>query len=71
MQTKLQSVSEAAAGTVFAFITGVLVGQYVIYPLTGVKISLAANIHATVWFTVVSMIRSYGVRRFFNWFHSR
>jgi|GEM_PF-3073090 len=62
---------ESAAGTVFAFVTSIVVGQWIIYPLSGIKVSMAANIHATIWFTAVSLVRSYWLRRFFNWIHHK
>jgi len=42
-----------------------------LYPLYGLKVSLAANITLTMWFTVLSLVRGYLVRRLFNWFQIR
>jgi hypothetical protein len=71
MQTKRQSVVEAVIGTAFAFITGVAVGQWIVYPAFGLHPSLFTNIHMTVWFTAISMVRSYYTRRVFNWLNNR
>jgi hypothetical protein len=70
MQTKRQSMVEAFVGTVFAFFTGVAIGQWVIYPLFNIHPSIWTNIHMTIWFTAFSMVRAYFTRRVFNWLHS-
>jgi ABC-type antimicrobial peptide transport system permease subunit len=70
-QTRAQSVIEAVMGTVLAFITGVVIGQWIVYPLFGIHPSIWTNINMTLAFTVVSMTRAYLVRRFFNWWFHR
>ena len=67
MQTRLQSLIEVAASTFIAFWLSVLVG-YFTYPIFGHKFSVLDNIALTSIFTVWSMIRSYWLRRFFNWY---
>jgi hypothetical protein len=69
VQTKLQSVAEATIGTIFGFAMGVAVGQWIIYPVFGIHPTIMTNINMTLWFTAVSVARSYVVRRFFNWLH--
>lgn len=70
MQTKSQSAVEVVCSTALAFAISVGAGQ-VIYPLYGMTPSLGLNVELTLWFTVISIIRSYLTRRFFNWMHAR
>ncbi len=67
MQTRLQSLLEVVVSTFVAFWLSVLVG-YFTYPLFGHKFSVLDNMALTSVFTVWSMIRSYWLRRFFNWY---
>jgi hypothetical protein len=69
-QTKSQSMFEAIAGSVFAFCLSLLT-QAGIYPLFGFHITFTQNVTLVAVFTVISIVRSYFVRRFFNWLHSR
>ena len=49
---------------------GVALGsQLLIFPLYNIHIPLSSNIAIGVWFTVISICRSYVVRRAFNWYH--
>ena len=61
---------EVAASTVFGFVTSVILGM-IVYPMFGHKFSLLSNIGLTAVFTVWSIIRSYMLRRFFNWYFYR
>lgn len=46
---------------------GVGVGsQYFIFPLFDIHVPFWTNVEMAVWFTVVSIVRSYLVRRAFN-----
>jgi hypothetical protein len=38
-----------------------------VFPLFGIRVSLADNLLIGVVFTVVSLARSYALRRVFNW----
>jgi len=64
-QTKVASLVEAIVGTIIGFISGV-VTQVIVFPLYGINIPLHDNFSLVVVFTVVSAVRSYGVRRLFN-----
>lgn len=48
-----------------------LVAQLAIFPLFGIHISLQDNLLIGALFTVVSIARSYALRRLFNRWHSR
>ena len=43
--------------------------QLVFFPLFGLQATLMDNLGLTTCFTGVSLIRSYGVRRLFNYLH--
>lgn len=66
MQTRRQSLIETLAGVAIGFVVSMLISM-VVYPMHGHAFSLAQNASITVIFTVVSILRSYWVRRFFNW----
>ncbi len=68
MQTRLQSLIESVLNVAIGF--GVaLAAQIVVFPLYGMTVALDQNLQIGAIFTVVSIVRSYGVRRFFNWLH--
>jgi hypothetical protein len=41
--------------------------QVAIFPVFGIRVSLADNLLIGAFFTVVSIARSYALRRAFNW----
>lgn len=64
-QTKLGSLIEAWMNTLLgAFIN--LGASYIVYPLFGASFSFAQNVGIVAVFTVISVIRGYVVRRWFN-----
>lgn len=64
-QSRRASIIESLANVAIGY--GVAVGaQIAIFPLFGVEISLSANFAIGLLFTVVSIIRSYAVRRLFE-----
>lgn len=69
MQTRFMSVVETAAGTLFGLITGWLT-NIIVLPWFGFNVNHGQAVAITIIFTLVSIVRSYGVRRFFNWLHS-
>jgi high-affinity Fe2+/Pb2+ permease len=66
MQTRRQSLIETVAGVAIGLIVSMALSLFV-YPLHGHSFTLAQNASITVIFTVASVLRGYGVRRFFNW----
>lgn len=66
MQSRRQSLIETLAGVAIGFVVSMLISM-VVYPLHGHAFSLTQNASITVIFTVVSILRGYWVRRFFNW----
>jgi hypothetical protein len=66
-QTRRQSLIETVVGVAIGFALS-MVASVIVYPLFGHSFTLAQNAGITVVFTVLSIARGYGVRRFFNWF---
>lgn len=70
MQSKLQSCIESVANVLIGF--GIsLAFQIFIFKTYGVQCSMENNVKITLWFTAVSLIRSYLLRRMFNKISSR
>jgi len=65
MQTKLQSFIESAVNIFIGFLVS-LVAQVAFFPFFDIRVSLSDNLMLGALFTVVSLIRSYFVRRYFN-----
>lgn len=64
-QTKLHSVIESLTQTIIGLVTSIIV-QIIIYPLMGIPVSFKQNLVITAVFFIVSIIRGYIVRRYFN-----
>ena len=59
------SMVEAATNILIGM--GVALGsQYIIFPIFDIHVSHSTHLWITFWFTFISFIRSYFVRRFFN-----
>ena len=67
-QSRLQSFSETLVTVFSGFLLAWAVWIWVM-PWLGFHASYAESFGITVLFTVVSIIRSYVVRRAFNWLH--
>ena len=68
MQTRRQSMIETAASVAIGYVVALL-SQIVIFPMFGIHATMTDNLLIGAWFTVISIIRGYYVRRFFNWMH--
>ncbi|WP_324171969.1 DUF7220 family protein [Sulfurimonas sp.] len=66
MQNKRMSLIETVAGTAVGFLIS-LVLVNIVLPLYDFDVKLGQSVAITFIFTVVSMIRGYGIRRFFNY----
>jgi hypothetical protein len=64
-QSKKQSLTEAITNTFIGFIIS-LAASFIIFPLFGIKTSVLDNIGITIFYTVISILRTYIIRRFFN-----
>jgi len=69
-QSRTHSVFEAVANVAAGY--GVAVSaQLVIFPLFGMHVPLHDHLLISGLFTVVSLVRSYALRRLFNRWHRR
>lgn len=66
MQTKKQSIFESIIQTLIGLITSILI-QIILYPLMGIPVSFGQNVIITFVFFIVSILRGYLVRRYFNY----
>lgn len=64
-QCKMSSLMEALTNTIIGYFIS-LFSQMMIFPMYGVHISIETNITIGLWFTVISIARSYTLRRVFN-----
>ena len=68
MQTKTQSLLEAIANILIGM--GIaFAAQLIVFPALGIAVRLDQNIAITCAFTAVSLVRSYALRRMFNYLH--
>ena len=65
MQSKKQSLIESLTSTTIGIIIGIVL-NLTILPIFGYPVSLSDSLWISVIFTVVSIIRSYIIRRWFN-----
>lgn len=69
-QGRRMSFIEAIIGTIVGFLV-TLIAQLIIFPAYGVHTSLETNLRIVGWFTLLSIVRGYVMRRFFEWVHMR
>lgn len=65
MQSRYQSFIEALLNTLIGYVVA-LTSQLLIFPLFGIKVSFAENLLIGGYFTIISIVRSYAIRRWFN-----
>lgn len=70
MQTRKQSLLEAWINVLVGYGVALLT-QIVVFPMLGIPVKLEQNILIGIIFTVVSLVRSYLLRRLFNRLHSK
>ena len=69
-QTRKGSLTEALVNVLIGY--GVaLASQLIIFPLYGIRLPLASNVAIGLWFTAISIARSYCLRRLFNAWRAR
>jgi hypothetical protein len=64
-QSKNKSLIESISQTIIGLGTSILI-QVILYPLLNIPVTFSQNLIITFVFFVVSIIRGYLVRRFFN-----
>lgn len=65
MQSRKMSMVETACNVTIGYIVAVL-SQLAIFPFFGIYVSIEDNLLIGVYFTVISIIRGYVLRRVFN-----
>lgn len=69
-QSRLGSLIESLTNVAVGYFVA-LASQMIIFPMYGVRLPLAENIKIGLWFTIISIVRSYVIRRWFNGFKSK
>ncbi len=64
-QSRTHSALETAANITIGYIVA-MVAQIGIFPMFGIYIAVGQNLAIGACFTVVSIVRSYAIRRLFN-----
>lgn len=66
MQTKTESFTEASINIVIGYITAII-SQLLVFPLFSIEVSLLTNLQIGLYFILISLARSYLIRRYFNY----
>ena len=67
MQSRKMSAIESVANVAIGYLLSVAV-QVATFPLFGIDLPIRDNFLLGIFFTVVSLSRSYAIRRFFNFY---
>ena len=65
MQSKKHSLIESVSNVLIGYLVA-LFSQLLIFPFFDIDVSLSDNLLIGLWFTLISIVRSYTLRRFFN-----
>lgn len=68
MQTRWQSFIESCVNIGIGYCIA-LVTQYFLFPIFDIQTNFREELMIAGVFTVISIIRSFLMRRFFNWYH--
>lgn len=66
IQTKADSMMEAVTNTVIGLVISTIANHIVLPLVLGVHMSIGQNVVISLIFTVISIVRSYCLRRAFN-----
>ena len=64
-QSKKHSALESVTNVVIGLITSI-VTQMILYPILGIPVTFSQNLIITAVFFIISFVRGYVIRRFFN-----
>ncbi|WP_441005278.1 DUF7220 family protein [Xanthomonas sp. WHRI 1810A] len=64
-QTKIESFIETCINTAIGYLVA-LASQLLVFPLVGIHVPFSTNLVIGAWFTVISIVRGYVIRRWFN-----
>ncbi len=65
MQSRLSSFLESVVNIAIGYFVA-LASQIILFPLFDIHISIQTNLWIGAWFTLISLARSYVIRRWFN-----
>ena len=65
MQTRLNSFIESITNILIGYVVAVI-SQVTIFPLFNINLPLSDNLLIGLYFTGISLVRSYAIRRLFN-----
>lgn len=65
MQTRIQSLIESITNILIGY-TVAIASQLIVFPMFDINIPLSDNLLIGAYFTIISLVRSYIVRRYFN-----
>lgn len=68
MQTKKQSLLEAFVNIAIGYTVAIL-SQMLIFPMFGIILATEEHLLIGFYFTVISIVRTYAVRRYYNHKH--
>ncbi len=69
-QSRRHSAFESVANVAIGYVVAIA-SQLAIFPLFDIHIPMSDNLLMGLWFTAISIVRSYVLRRWFNRFTSR
>ena len=64
-QSRLMSLVETVTNIVIGLVIS-LISQIIIFNAYGINLPINDNVAIVLWFTLISVIRSYTIRRLFN-----
>lgn len=64
-QSRTHSAIESVVNVIAGYLVA-LASQLIIFPVFDIYVSLQTNLLIGAWFTLVSLVRSYCLRRIFN-----
>jgi hypothetical protein len=67
MQSRTNSLIESATNILIGYWCAVLT-QLIVFPIMEIDVSMSKNLMIGLVFTLISLLRSYVIRRFFNRF---
>lgn len=65
MQSRTNSLIESATNILIGYWCAVLT-QIIVFPIMGIDVSMSKNLMIGLVFTLISLLRSYVIRRVFN-----
>jgi len=64
-QTKIGSLIESLMNIAIGYSVAII-SQILVFPMFDIHVPLSTNLWIGAWFTLISLVRSYVIRRWFN-----